>query len=361
MHPAPRRRSIWAWRSTTAPTITCTLHKPPQLRLRSRAWAQQPVWTPAPFNAVNSDGTPITPPSPFQIVKVFLGEATDQEYVVVDIVRDPGQSADFVTRYYIDTTTQTAPKWTPHDLAVDVEAVSDDSCLGRSDGAYGVDGIYTKGFVGVRGAADLHAGRQRVRPHDAGPAVAAQPSQRPRRGRDRRRPQRRQHVRSLRGLPGRPLLVRQQQPARRGHRDALLSRPLHCSMPCERCTRLTTDDSVSRLGLNGNEIPVSHLTRPLGQQGTGSAWNVPLTILTGVDAISPFVDRNYSANTFFAHSGNGSGQGGQVAHYQPVEHPQHHAPAECHNATGDPHPLLHDPYPGHRQQRGSRRRTFRSR
>jgi hypothetical protein len=32
---------------------------------------------------------------------------------------------------------------------------------------------------------------------------------------------------------------------------------------------------------------------------------VPLTILTGVDAISPFIDRNYNANTFFAHSGTG--------------------------------------------------------
>jgi hypothetical protein len=36
----------------------------------------------------------------------------------------------------------------------------------------------------------------------------------------------------------------------------------------------------------------------------GGAWSRPIPILTGVDAISPFIDRQFSANTFFAHSGD---------------------------------------------------------
>lgn len=66
----------------------------------------------------------------------------------------------------------------------------------------------------------------------------------------------------------------------------------------------TADGAVTVWGLNGND-QVFYLTCPIGKQQTAAAWNVPLTILTDVDAISPFIDRNYNANTFFAHSGTG--------------------------------------------------------
>jgi hypothetical protein len=64
------------------------------------------------------------------------------------------------------------------------------------------------------------------------------------------------------------------------------------------------DGAITVWGLNGSD-QVFYLTCPLGQQAQSAAWNVPLPIMTGVDAISPFIDRGYSANTFFAHSGTG--------------------------------------------------------
>lgn len=265
-------------------------------------WAQQPAWMPAPFNAVNGDGTPITPPSPFQIVNVMIGEATDQEYIVVDIVRDPGQGTDFVTRYYLDTSNPSAPIWTPHDLAIDVEAVSDDSCLGRSTGAHGVDGIYTKGFVGSS-AQLIYTPVYNV----FDPTMPAPPSRLQ--------------------LPG-GLIPDAIAAARNpdntsdlyvaaegglywfasGEQKNDATAALVVTSPLLAAVRdlyaYVADGSVTVWGLNGDD-QVFYLTCPVGQQQTPAAWNVPLAILAQVDAISPFIDRNYSANTFFAHSATG--------------------------------------------------------
>lgn len=266
------------------------------------SWTQQPVWTPAPFNAVSGAGTPVTSPSPFQIVNVLIGEATDREYVVVDIVRNPGQSADFVTRYYIDTSTPSAPKWTPHDLAVDVRAVSDDSCLGRSARAFGVDGIYTKGFVGSS-AQLIYTPVYNV----FDPAMPAPPSRLELPG--ALVPDAIAAARNLDNTSD--LYVASQGSlywfASSNQQDGAIA-ALVVTSPLLAAVRnlyaYTADGSVTVWGLNGDD-QVFYLTCPLGQQQTSASWNVPLTILAAVDAISPFIDRNYSANTFFAHSGTG--------------------------------------------------------
>lgn len=266
------------------------------------AWTDQPTWTKAPFNAVDGTGALITPPSPFQIANVLLSEASDGEYIVVDIVRNPGQAAEFITRYYIDTTNPSAPKWTPHDLAIDVRTVSDDSCLGRKARAGGVDGIYTKGFVG-QSAQFIYTPLYNA----IDPTMPPLPS--------------RLH------LPG-ELIPDAIAAARNTDNTSDLYAAAHGSLywfasgnqrndavgikvvtsPLLAAVRnlyaYTADGAVTVWGLNGND-QVFYLTCPIGKQQTAAAWNVPLTILTDVDAISPFIDRNYNANTFFAHSGTG--------------------------------------------------------
>ena len=62
--------------------------------------------------------------------------------------------------------------------------------------------------------------------------------------------------------------------------------------------------AVTVWGLNGSD-QVFYLSCPLGQQQQATAWTVPLPIMTGVDTISPYIDRDYSAKTFFAHSATG--------------------------------------------------------
>ena len=266
------------------------------------AWTDKPVWTKAPFNAVDGNGAPITPPSPFEIVNVMLSEAADGEYIVVDTVRNPGQGAGFITRYYIDTTNPSAPKWTLHDLSIDVRSVSEDSCLGRTARAGGVDGIYTKGFVG-QSAQFLYTPLYNA----IDPTMPPAPS--------------RLH------LPG-ELIPDAIAAARNADNTSDLYAAAQGSLywfastnqrndatgvkvaasPLLAAVRnlyaYVADGSVTIWGLNGDD-QVFYLTCPIGQQQTPAAWNVPLTILAGVDAISPFIDRNYNANTFFAHSGTG--------------------------------------------------------
>jgi hypothetical protein len=266
-------------------------------------WTGQPAWTAVPFNAVSkADGTPVTPPSPFQIVNVLISEATDREYIIVDTVRNPGQGADFISRFYIDTSAPAAPRWIERDLSIDVRAVNDDSCLGRAARSGTVDGVYTKGFVGT--SAQLIY-TPVVNPVNRNLAPAP----------------------SLLKLPGgliadaiaavrnpdntSDLYVAAQgglywfastNQANQATGVLVATSPLLAAV--RNLYAYTADGSVTVWGLNGDD-EVFYLTCPAGRQQTPAAWNVPLSILAGVDAISPFIDRGYNANTFFAHSGTG--------------------------------------------------------
>lgn len=264
-------------------------------------WADKPSWTAAPFNATGSDGQPLTPPSPFLIENVFLSEATDKEYIVVDTIRNPGQSTGFLTRYFIDGATAIIPKWQLHDLSIDVQAVGYDSCLGRAH-AFGVDGLYTKGMVGSS-AQLIYAPLYNA----FSPGMPPLPARL--------------------NLPG-GLIADAIAAARNADNSSDLyvvargglywfsadnqkdgaTGALVASNPLLNAVRslyaVATDGAITVWGLNSNDT-VFYLRCPIGQQATPTAWNAPLPILTGVDAVSPFIDRNYSANTFFAHSGDG--------------------------------------------------------
>ena len=266
------------------------------------SWADKPVWTAAPFNAAGGDGQPIVPPSPFLIENVFLSEATDQEYIVVDTIRNPGQPTGFLTRYYIDGSTTAAPKWQLHDLAIDVQAAGYNSCLGRAAHAFGVDGLYTKGMVGAS-AQLIYAPLYNA----FNPSLPPLPS--------------RLH------LPGN-LIADAIAAARNTDNSSdlyvaaggglywfaadnqkdgatgvpVVSNPLLAAARSLYAT--AADGAITVWGLNSND-QVFYLRCPFGQQAQSTAWTVPLPMMTGVDAASPFIDRGYSANIFFAHSGDG--------------------------------------------------------
>lgn len=306
------------------------------------SWADKPVWTAARFNAVASDGQPIAPPSPFLIENVFLGEATDKEYIVVDTIRNPGQPTGFLTRYYIDGSTAASPKWELHDLPIDVEATGYDLCLGRAAHAFGVDGLYTKGTVGPS-AQLIYAPLYNVfspgmsvlpaRLHLPGgliaDAIAA--ARNPDNSSDL-------YVAAAGGLY-RFAFDNQGD----GATGALVaSNPLLATVRSLYAT--AADGDITVWGLNSSDTAF-YLRCPLGQQAQPTAWNVPLPIITGVDAVSPFIDRGYSANTFFAHSGDGPLKlvKSPTTGLEPASH---HAAAERHHQAGDADPLLHHTYPG---------------
>lgn len=266
------------------------------------SWVDRPAWVAAPFNAMDGNGQPITPPSPFQIANVFLSEASDQEYIVVDAIRNPGQPGELLSRYYIDGSTAGAPEWQPHDLAIDVQAQGYSSCLGRSAQGRGVDGLYTQGTVGTS-AQLIYTPLYNV----FNPQMPPLPSRL--------------------SLPGR-LIGDAIAAARNADNSSDLYVAAHGSLywfastnqkdgatgvrvasnPLLTAVRslhaCAADGAITVWGLNGND-QVFYLSCPLGQQAQSTAWSVPLPIMTGTDAISPFIDRNFSANTFFAHTGTG--------------------------------------------------------
>jgi hypothetical protein len=265
-------------------------------------WVDKPVWTPAPFNASASDGQPIAAPTPFLIENVFLSEATDKEYIVVDTIRNPGQPTGFLTRYYIVDSISASPTWQLHDLAIDVQATGYDSCLGRAAHAHGVDGLYTKGTVGPSAQLifaplyNVFSPGMTVPParlHLPGgliaDAIAAS-----------RNPD---NTSDLYVAAGGGLYWFASDNQKDGATGSLVaSHPLLAAV--RSLYAVAADGYITVWGLNSNAT-VFYLQCSLGQQAQPTAWNLPLPIITGVDAVSPFIDRGYSANTFFAHSGDG--------------------------------------------------------
>lgn len=265
-------------------------------------WVDNPAWVAAPFNAVLGDDTALQPPSPFRISNVFLSEASDKEWIVVDILRTPDQTDGPITRYFIDMSNPQQPKWTLHDLAVDVQASNYDSCLGRSDKGYGIDGLYTKGSIGA--SAQL-VYTPLVNAFDPGmpplPARLVLPG----------------------GLVADAIAaVRNSDQtsdlyvaaygqlflfAHDNQRDQSEGVPVATNGILSGVKSLyayAADEIITVWGLNAND-EVFYLTCPVGQSTQPGSWKVPLPIMSGADSISPFVNRTYNANTFFAHSGDG--------------------------------------------------------
>jgi hypothetical protein len=101
------------------------------------SWVGKPAWTSFPFDDPNH-------PEPTGIAGVFISDATDNEYIVVDVLR-PG-AANVIFRYYVTPAAGVA--WQPHDVAGDIEAGTYRSCLGRNGSkVWGVDGLYTSGKI----------------------------------------------------------------------------------------------------------------------------------------------------------------------------------------------------------------------
>jgi hypothetical protein len=261
-------------------------------------WADGPAWTAAPYNATDATGKPMTAPTPFEIAGVLISEATDHEYVVVDILRDPVDPAPVITRYYLDVSTA-EPAWRPHDVAVDLEAVSYQSCLGRNDHSYGVDGLYTAGTID--GLAQLIY----TPLYNAfNPKVAASPARLLLEGAATaeriaavRNPDNSSDLYTVSGEALSYFASTNQHDQAEGAK--IVTHPL---LSGTRALFASTDgDLVTIWGLSGSD-QVFYLTCARAQVSDPGAWSVPMPILSGVDAISPYIDRQYSANTFFAHA-----------------------------------------------------------
>ncbi|KAH7229825.1 hypothetical protein BKA60DRAFT_628384 [Fusarium oxysporum] len=103
-------------------------------------WIPNCSWTSFPFDA--QDG-----PSSIHITDIYISETDQQQqYIMVDILRDPNSELKATSRYVVDPFSPSEPHWMPHILPFEVEEGTYQSCVGRVPGAF-VDGIYTAGAV----------------------------------------------------------------------------------------------------------------------------------------------------------------------------------------------------------------------
>lgn len=258
------------------------------------SWTSAPAWTAYPFD------DPAHPLAQVKITNVLISEATDAEYIVVDVLRDPSNPEPLIFRYYIDVNKTGGYAWHPHDLAIDLEAGKYSSCLGRRFGQY-VDGLYTIGQVG--GSAQF---MYQPLYNAFNPNVPASPSlfQLPGGGIPDAIAACRNADNSsdLYATAGGTLYyLGSHDQANGATAVAVLSSPRFNGV--RSLFAAASETSVMVWGLNGND-EIFYATCALSQLTAGAlAWNVPLPILTGAEQVAPYLDRANSANTFFAHTG----------------------------------------------------------
>ncbi|KAF5562255.1 hypothetical protein FPHYL_5782 [Fusarium phyllophilum] len=126
-----------AVRSNGSDTLFLSLNNSPCL---TSQWTSNPDWRSFPFDAQNR-------PSSVQITNIYISETDQQQqYIMVDILRNPGSELKATSRYIVDPFSTSGVHWIPHTLPFEVEQGTYQSCLGRVPGAF-VDGIYTAGSV----------------------------------------------------------------------------------------------------------------------------------------------------------------------------------------------------------------------
>ncbi|MFH8249075.1 hypothetical protein ACH3VR_01745 [Microbacterium sp. B2969] len=269
-------------------------------------WSKSPNWTACPFDA--GDGDLSAGASTLKIVDVFLSEASDNDYIVVDVVRNPQSPVALVSRYFIDVTDPAHPTWNPHDLPFDIEVSKYSTCLGRPDPntpterKYPVDGLYTSGSISGESqfiyrplydvfdpSAPTAVRRLRLADGDDRIPSAIAACRKP------------DDTSDLFATADGTLYYFASDNQKDGATAvALLKSPFFVGV-----TRLfasVANDVVTVWGLNAAN-QVFQLRCPASEVRTQASWTVPVPVMSAVDSVAPFVNRSSDALTFFAHAG----------------------------------------------------------
>lgn len=254
-------------------------------------WTKKPNWAAYPFDA---DGT--APPKALRIARIFFAETTgSNQYIIVDILRDPSSAGKQVERYYIDPAKTKGAHWVKHDLPIDIEADAYQSCVGRIPHGY-VDGVYTAGSVAGAGqliyAPVLNvfgdgppAPIRMSLPGDAVAGAIAAP----------RNPDLTSDLYAASGSTLYRFAADAQKDGATG--VALVS---HDVLAGTKVLKAMEHAGVTTLwGLNGSDAVFS-LSAATADVANPKAWSVPAPLLTGVDAVSPYLNAKDGGNTIFA-------------------------------------------------------------
>jgi hypothetical protein len=271
------------------------------------SWTEAPKWKACPFNATDGQQKPLTPPQPFKIANVFISEATDLNHIVVDVIRDPQNAGPLISRYFIDVANPESPVWQAHDVDIQMEAKGCKTCIGRRQPEGQLekkspsDGLYTSGVVsghsqftykplkspyGEPKSTILKLTADLSPPSPDAIAACRKPD----------------HTSDLYAAHGGCLYFFASD--KQFNDDDSVARKIVEN-------KLFTDvkdlfaslhkEMVTVWGRNGSDdifyttCPVDHLTTP-------ASWSTPLAIMTGVQNVTPYVNRADTAKIFFAHT-----------------------------------------------------------
>ncbi len=258
-------------------------------------WQGAVTWTCYGFDA---EGTTATP-----IVKTFISELTNgleaaAQWVFVDVLDPSSASTDLIKRYRVSPRAIGGAHWVAHQLNIQLEADGYSSRVGRANGD-ATDGLYTVGRVGQLSQLVYHAsvgkfgGNPRVYtlqlPDRAEPDAIA-PCRRPD-----------GNTELFVSGAGSLYVFPENGQGNLAVGIALTNHPLFTDVTTLHA--FYAGDRVYVWGLNrANQVFSTYC--PVETITTAAAWSVPIPILSGVDLISPYVNRANQGSTFFAVGGN---------------------------------------------------------
>lgn len=262
------------------------------------SWTADPNWTPVPYDDASYQRSRLV------IVGLFISKSTDGEYIVADVLRDPASAASLIFRYYINPRKANGAKWNPHDVAVDIAPGKYQSCLGRkaNQGMYPLDGIVTCGQINGKAQllyAPLYNAFRPGRPPNpdilylpaGGIADAIATCRNP------------DNTADLYTASNGALYWFSSDNQENAATGVLALQNELFNGVRSLFAFLASATQVVVWGLNSSD-QIFYTTCQVGSQSSPGAWSVPVPILNGVEQLSPFANRAYSANCFFAHTGN---------------------------------------------------------
>ncbi|KAK8219147.1 hypothetical protein M8818_000878 [Zalaria obscura] len=263
-------------------------------------WITETQWTLYPFDAPGEMLAGIT------IAGILFSETLDhQQYLIVDIDRSTISSVKDIARYYIDPSKSQGSYWMPHNVPVDIEDGSYQSCIGRAGGE-SVDGVYTLGMAGKSGQlvyvpiinifGDGPPLPTRLGLPGDEPASAIAGARNLNEASDL------YGTTDLYAIGGSTLyrFAAEEQKA-----DNDLGRPLATNSLFAGTQKLMAmiHDGVTTLwGRNGSD-DVYYLSCPSDHVSESGSWSTPVPIVYGIERVSAYVNRQDGGNTIFASGG----------------------------------------------------------
>ena len=264
------------------------------------SWIAQPSWVACPFDAPNESQSTIS------ITGILFSETINkQEFIIVDIDRSSVAAVKEITRYYIDPSKSSGTYWVRHDVPVDIQSGNYQSCVGRKLKT-SVDGVYTMGKSGTSaqlvyvpiinafGSGPPTPSRLALPGGIAASAIAA--------ARNEVKNATLHGTTDLYAIGGSTLYCFSAQ-SQRIDGDVGVSVLTNTVLSGTSQLIAMTHSGVTTIwGRNRSDV-VFYTSCSTEKAHVAGSWSVPIPILTGIENISAYVNRNDGGNTIFAAGG----------------------------------------------------------